>query len=37
MHIHQTLQVTPAMESGVTNHLWNWYDFLGTKSIRKVA
>ncbi len=27
MRIHQTLRVTPAMEAGVTNHLWNWNDF----------
>jgi IS1 family transposase len=29
MRIHQSLRVTPAMEAGVTNHLWDWNDFLG--------
>jgi hypothetical protein len=24
MRIHQTLKVTPAMESGITNHIWKW-------------
>ena len=28
MRIHQSLRVTPAMEAGVTNHLYSWYDFL---------
>ncbi len=37
MRIHQTLRVTPAMESGITNHLWNWYDFLGISNINTKA
>jgi len=28
MRIHQSLRVTPAMQAGVNNHLWNWEDFL---------
>jgi hypothetical protein len=24
MRIHQTLRITPAMESGITDHIWNW-------------
>ena len=28
MRIHQSLRVTPAMQAGVTNHLWNWSDFI---------
>lgn len=28
MRIHQTLRVTPAMASGITNHLWNWEELL---------
>jgi hypothetical protein len=26
--IHQSLRVTPAMEAGVTNHLWSIEDLL---------
>jgi IS1 family transposase len=38
MRIHQSLRVTPAMQAGVTKHLWNWEDFLGVKSsLKKVA
>ena len=37
MRIHQTLRVTPAMEAGITKHLWNWYDFFEIESRRKVA
>ena len=32
MRIHQSLRVTPAMEAGVTNHLWNWKDFINPSS-----
>lgn len=28
MRIHQTLRVTPAMESGITDHIWNWEEIL---------
>jgi len=28
MRIHQTLRVTPAMESGITDRLWTWDDLL---------
>ena len=28
MRIHQSLRITPAMQAGITNHLWNWGDFL---------
>lgn len=24
MRIHQALSVTPAMEAGITNHIWTW-------------
>jgi hypothetical protein len=38
MRIHQSLRVTPAMEAGVTNHLWSWYEFLGFEiNVTKVA
>jgi IS1 family transposase len=37
MRIHQSLQVTPAMESKITNHLWSWEDFFCIKELRKVA
>lgn len=28
IRIHQTLRVTPAMEAGVTNHIWTWQEIL---------
>ena len=37
IRIHQTLRCTPAMEAGVTQHLWTWEDFLGLNEIKKVA
>jgi IS1 family transposase len=37
MRIHQSLRITPAMQAGVTNHLWNWEDFLGLCSLKQVA
>ena len=27
--IHQTLRVTPAMEAGVTNHVWSVEEIVG--------
>lgn len=29
MRLHQTLRVTPAMEAGISKHLWTWGEFLG--------
>ncbi|MGA2624797.1 MAG: IS1 family transposase [Bacteroidota bacterium] len=29
MRIHQTLRATPAMEAGISKHLWTWEEFLG--------
>ena len=34
MRVHLRLRVTPAMESGVTIHIWTWYDFLINKNKR---
>lgn len=28
MRVHQTLRVTPAMESGITDHIWSWDEVL---------
>ncbi|MCK4224546.1 MAG: IS1 family transposase [candidate division Zixibacteria bacterium] len=28
MRIHQTLRITPAMASGITDHIWSWDDLL---------
>jgi IS1 family transposase len=28
MRVHRTLKVTPAMEAGITNHIWGWKDLL---------
>jgi IS1 family transposase len=30
IRIHQTLKVTPAMESGITDHIWNWDELLNS-------
>ena len=30
MRIHQTLKITPAMQSGITNHIWNWNELLSS-------
>ena len=35
--IHQTLRVTPVMESGLTKRIWGWEELLGIKSVRKDA
>ena len=37
MRKHLTLKATPAMESGVTNHIWTWEDLLNYSSLSKVA
>lgn len=29
MRIHQTLRVTPSMEAGITDHVWEWEELLG--------
>ena len=29
MRLHETLRVTPAMEAGISKHLWTWEEFLG--------
>ena len=34
---HQTLRVTPAMQAGVSKHLWTWEEFLGAKEVRSEA
>ena len=28
MRIHQSLRVTPAMQAGISKHLWSWNEFL---------
>lgn len=37
MRIHQTLRVTPAMEAGISNHVWTWEEFLGVANTKKEA
>lgn len=37
MRLHQTLRVTPAMEAGVSKHLWTWEEFLGWNIEEKKA
>jgi len=29
MRVHRTLRVTPAMEAGITNHIWTWKELFG--------
>jgi IS1 family transposase len=29
MRVHRTLRVTPAMEAGITGHVWSWEELLG--------
>ncbi len=35
MRIHETLRVTPAMEAGISKHLWSWQEFLGWGNVEK--
>jgi IS1 family transposase len=37
MRIHESLRVTPAMEAGVSMHIWTWEEFLGLNHQRKEA
>jgi IS1 family transposase len=37
MRLHQTLKVTPAMEAGVSRHLWTWEDFFGMRRMTNEA
>ena len=32
MRIHRTLRMTPAMEAGITNHIWEWDEILAYES-----
>jgi len=32
LRIHSTLKVTPAMEAGITDHVWTWEEVLGINS-----
>jgi hypothetical protein len=34
--VHMSLRVTPAMEKGLTNHIWSWEEMLGY-NVRKIA
>jgi hypothetical protein len=33
--VHQTLRVTPAMESGLTDHIWSLEELVGLLDARK--
>jgi hypothetical protein len=35
--IHQTLRVTPAIQTGVTGHIWGWEEFLEAIKTNKKA
>ena len=30
VRIHSTLRISPAMEAGITDHLWTWEELLAT-------
>ena len=34
IRIHQTLRVTPAMEAGIMNHVWNWEELVFNRASR---
>ena len=35
--VHETLRVTPAMEAGLTKHIWTWSDLLRWREAKKAA
>ena len=35
--IHQTLRVTPAMEAGVSDHVWSLEDIIGLVGAQRIA
>ncbi len=37
MRIHQSLRVTPAMEAGISKHIWTWGELLGVNGQAKEA
>jgi IS1 family transposase len=37
MRLHQTLRVTPAMQAGISKHLWTWREFLGWGNQESIA
>jgi len=37
MRIHKTIKVTPAMEAGVSNHLWSWEELLDFEQMKMAA
>jgi hypothetical protein len=34
MRIHETIRVTPAMEAGLTKHLWTWEELIGVSKAK---
>ena len=35
--VHQTLRVTPAMEAGLTDHVWSLEELVGLLEAKEVA
>ena len=35
--VHESLRVTPAMEHGISKHIWTWYDLLNWEEMKKAA
>jgi hypothetical protein len=34
--VHQTLRVTPAMEAGISSHVWNIEELVGLLDVKQV-
>jgi hypothetical protein len=37
LRVHRTLRVTPAMEAGITGHVWTWEELLYNTSLSFVT
>ena len=35
MRIHQSLRVTPAMQGGISKHIWTWKELLGFETQKR--
>jgi hypothetical protein len=37
IRIHQSLRITPAMQAGITNHIWTWEELLTNHQQKQAA
>ena len=37
IRIHQSLRITPAMQAGITNHIWTWEELLTNHEQKQAA